>query len=571
MKLSRMLIPTLRESSSEEETISQQLMQRAGLTRKLASGVYNYLPLGLKVLKKVEQIIRDEMDKKDAQEILVSSLIPAELYQESERWYVFGPEMFKLKDRNDRDFCLGPTHEETFADIIRNNVKSYKSFPMIMYQIQVKYRDERRPRFGLMRCRTFTMKDAYSFDLDLEGLDASYSKMHDAYCTIFSRCGLKYNAVEADSGAMGGSGSQEFMVKSDVGEAEIVFCDSCGYTANIEKAKCISETPSSEEKKVLQKVATPDARTISELVSFFNTDSKKFVKTLIYKADGRTAAVMVRGDRELNETKLTNLLGAVSIEMADPETVEKVTHAKVGFAGPIGIDTDILVADEEVTHMQNFIVGANDTGYHFINVNYGRDFNAAITADLRNITDGDKCPVCGAGVYLARGIEVGHIFKLGTKYSEALGANYIDSKGEERPLLMGSYGIGIDRTIAAIIEQNNDKDGIIWPMAVAPYQVIIVPVVAVNEEIMSLSEEIYNKLSSMGIETLFDDRNERAGVKFKDADLIGIPIRITVGKKSGERIVEFKLRTEKTLREINVDDIYDRILEEIKKASNGIN
>lgn len=570
MKISKMLLPTLREVPSEAEIPSQQLMLRAGLMRKLASGIYNYLPLGLKAFRKVEQIIREEMDRQGAQEIIVSGLIPAELYQESGRWQVFGPEMFKLKDRNDRDFCLGPTHEETFTDIIRNDVKSYKAFPINIYQIQTKYRDERRPRFGVMRCRTFTMKDAYSFDTSIKGLDESYQKMHEAYCKTFDRCSLKYSAVEADTGAMGGSGSHEFMVRSEIGEAEVVFCDECGYAANVEKASCVPDIAEREDSKELQKVATPDARTVEELVAFFNTDSRKFAKTLIYKVDNKVVAAMVRGDREVNETKLTNLFKAVSIEMADPETVTRVTHANVGFAGPIGIDVDVLVVDEEVANMQNFIIGANDTGYHIINVNYGRDFKAATVVDLRNIVDGDKCPKCGHDVYVARGIEVGHIFKLGTKYSDALKATYVDENGNENSLIMGSYGIGLDRTLAAIIEQNHDDDGIIWPLSIAPYQVILVPVVAANEEQMKVAEEIYSRLKQSGVEVLLDDRNERAGVKFKDADLIGIPIRVTIGKKVGEGIVEYRLRSEKVSEDISIEDVYSKIAREFSKAGISI-
>lgn len=566
MRISKMLLPTLREVPSEAEIPSQQLMLRAGLMRKLASGIYNYLPFGLKAFKNVEKIIREEMDRHGAQEIIVSGLIPAELYKESGRWEVFGPEMFKLKDRNDRDFCLGPTHEETFTDIIRNDVKSYKAFPINIYQIQTKYRDERRPRFGVMRARIFTMKDAYSFDTSWEGLDESYKNMYEAYCTIFDRCGLKYSAVEADTGAMGGSGSHEFMVKSDIGEAEVVFCDECGYAANVEKASCIPDIADTEDAKSIEKVSTPDARTVEELAGFFNTNSKSFAKTLIYKVDGRIVAAMVRGDRELNETKLINLFKAVSVEMADPETVERATHARVGFAGPIGIDVDELVVDEEVVSMQNFIIGANQTGYHIINVNYGRDFKADKIVDLRNIVSGDKCPKCGHDVYLARGIEVGHIFKLGTKYSDALSATYVNENGDENSLIMGCYGIGVDRTLAAIIEQNHDDEGIVWPMSIAPYQVIVVPVVATNDEQMKAAEEIYNKLQMSGIHVLLDDRNERAGVKFKDADLIGIPIRVTVGRKIGEGIVEFRLRSEKVSEDIKIEEVYSRIENTFVKA-----
>jgi prolyl-tRNA synthetase, family II len=565
MRVSKMLLPTLREVPAEAEITSQQLILRAGLVRKLASGIYNYLPMGLRTLRKIEEIIREEMNRQGAQEIIVPGLIPAELYQESGRWDVFGPEMFKLKDRNDRDFCLGPTHEEIFADIIRNDVKSYKAFPINIYQIQVKYRDERRPRFGVMRGRTFTMKDAYSFDLDEKGLDISYRKMFDAYCSIFKRCGLDYSPVEADTGAMGGSGSNEFMVKSEIGEAEIVFCDACGYAANVEKASCIPDEAESEDAKPVEKVATPETRTIDELTSFFGTSPRKFAKTLIYRVDGKTVAAMIRGDRQLNETKLKNLLSASSVEMADPETVEKVTHARVGFAGPIGIAADRLVADEEVVKLRNFIAGANDTGYHIINVNYGRDFKADITGDLRNIENGDKCPVCSSAVHMAKGIEVGHIFKLGTRYSEALHAVYIDENGSEKPLVMGSYGIGIDRTMASIIEQHHDDNGIIWPLPVAPYHVIIVPAVASNGEQMKVAEDLYKNLSEMGVEVLIDDRDERAGVKFKDADLIGIPIRITVGKKIGDGIVEYKLRSEDKSEDIKIEDVYKRVSEELQK------
>ncbi|SHE61885.1 proline--tRNA ligase [Caloramator proteoclasticus] len=565
MRVSKLFMPTLREVPSEAETVSHQLMLRAALIRKLASGVYNFLPLGLRVLRKIEEVVRQEMNREGAQEILCSALLPSELWKESGRWEVFGPEMFKLIDRNDREFCLGPTHEEIFTDIIRNEIKSYKDMPLNLYQIQTKYRDERRPRFGVMRSREFIMKDAYSFDTSWEGLDESFNKMYRAYNKIFERCGLDFKAVEADTGAMGGTGSMEFMVKSDIGEAEVVFCTSCDYAANVEKAPTFeAEILSSEDMKNIEKVETPNVRTIEELVKFFNTTSEKFAKTLIYKADDKVVAVMVRGDRDVNETKVINQLKCINFEMADAETVKRVTGADVGFAGPIGIKVDELLIDYEVKNTKNMIVGANETGYHIINANFGRDFNG-IVGDFRNITQGDRCPKCGGSITINRGIEVGHIFKLGTKYSEKMNATFVDEKGEQKPIIMGCYGIGINRTMAAIIEQNHDEKGIIWPISIAPYKVIVVPVAMKDDEQVKVAEEIYNKLNDMGVETLIDDRDERAGVKFNDADLIGIPIRITVGKKIKDGIVEFKLRNSSEVIDIKVEDIYNRVLEVIKE------
>lgn len=559
MKLSKSLIGTLREVPAEAEIQSHKLMLRAGMIRKMASGVYNFMPLGLRVLKNIENIIREEMDKTGAQEFLASALLPAELWQESERWDVMGPEMFRLKDRNEREFCLGPTHEEVFTDIARNEIKSYKQLPLNLYQIQTKYRDERRPRFGVMRSREFIMKDAYSFDKDNEGLDVSYKKMYEAYHNIFKRCGLQAYAVEADSGAMGGSGSAEFMIKSEIGEDEIAFCSNCDYAANIEKAPGTPEAFEKEELKPLNKIETPNIRTIEELVIFFNTTSKKFAKTLIYKADEKLVAVMVRGDREANEVKVKNAVGgAVEFEMASPEEVFRATNAAVGFAGPIGVKVDYLLVDEEVANISNIIVGANDTGYHYENANYGRDFEGII-GDFRKAVEGDKCPKCSHGITIARGIEVGHIFKLGTKYSEKMGATFIDENGESKPLIMGCYGIGINRTMAAIIEQNNDDNGIIWPLSVAPFKVVVIPVVTKNEEQMKVANELYENLRSIGIDVMLDDRDERAGVKFKDADLIGIPMRITVGKKISEGMVEFKLRADTNNEHVLISEIIDRI------------
>lgn len=568
MRLSKMLISTLREVPAEAEIASHQLMLRAGMMRKMASGVYNYMPLGIRVIKKIEDIVRKEMDGADAQEFLASALIPSELWIESGRWDVYGSELFRLKDRNAREFCLGPTHEEVFTDIARNEIKSYKQLPLNLYQIQTKYRDERRPRFGVMRSREFIMKDAYSFDANNEGLDISYNKMYGAYNNIFRRCGLECKAVEADSGAMGGSGSAEFMVKSEVGEDEVVFCKSCTYAANMEKAPTAAESMEKEEFKELNKILTPNVKTIEDLEKFFNTTAKRFAKTLIYKADDRVVAVVIRGDRQLNDIKVINAIGgALEFEMADAKTVMETTSAAVGFAGPIGIKADVVLVDAEVANMYNFIIGANDTGYHYENVNYGRDFEGTV-GDYRKVNEGDKCPNCESQLTIARGVEVGHIFKLGTKYSEAMGATFIGQDQKKQPLVMGCYGIGINRTMAAVIEQHHDENGIKWPLAVAPYQVVVVPVSKKDEEQMKIAEEIYNNLKELGVEVLMDDRDERVGVKFKDLDLIGIPMRITVGKKITEGAVEFKLRSEQENEVVQISSVIDRVKEEFK--SNNI-
>ncbi len=543
MRLSKYLLPTLREVPAEAEIESHKLMLRAGMMRKLASGVYSYLPLGLKALRNVEKIIKNEMENADAVELLMPALLPAESYMASGRWEVFGSSMFRLKDRGNRDFCLGPTHEEIFTDTVKNSIKSYKQLPLILYQSQTKYRDEARPRFGVIRSREFVMKDAYSFDVDEKGLDVSYDKMYRAYRKAFDKMELDYIVVDADSGAMGGSGSQEFMVKSDIGEDTIVYCEKCGYSANIEKAQCIAEKSDDDSKmKDYEKIYTPNSKTIEELTEFLKSNPKYFAKTLIYRADDKFVAVMVRGDRDVNEVKLANHLGAVEVELAAPADVIEITHAQVGFAGPIGIDIDVLV-DNEVANMKNFIVGANETDYHYINVNINKDFTPAFVGDFRNSTPGDKCPHCHEGkVKVCKGIEIGHIFKLGKKYTEALECTFLDENGKKAVPIMGCYGIGVNRCIAAIIEQNCDERGIIWPMSVAPFKVIVVSANSKDASQVELADKIYNELKANGIEVLYDDRNERAGVKFNDADLIGIPLRITAGKKSGEGIVEFKER-----------------------------
>lgn len=564
MKMSNMLISTLREVPAEAEIDSHKLMLRAGMIRKMAAGIYNYMPLGLKVLKNVEDIVREEMNAAGAQEFLASAMIPAELWQESGRWDAYGAEMFRVKDRGARDFCLGPTHEEVFTDIARNEIKSYKQLPLNLYQIQTKYRDERRPRFGVMRSREFIMKDAYSFDKDQAGLDIVFDKMHDAYVKIFNRCGLDAKCVEADSGAIGGSNSAEFMVKSEVGEDDVVFCNSCNYAANIEKAVSTPEKEEKVELKELNKVETPNARTIEEVAAFFNTDSKKFAKTILFNADGKIVAVMVRGDREINEVKVTNAIGEVTnLDLASNEEVQNATGAAVGFAGPIGIKVDILLVDEEVANMYNFITGANETGYHIENVNYGRDFEGTV-GDFRNVTEGEKCPCCGAPITIARGTEVGHIFKLGTKYSAAMNANFIDEDGKEKPFVMGCYGIGVTRTMASIIEQHHDENGIIWPLSVAPYHISVIPVNVKDEEQVKVANELYEQLISMGVEALLDDRNERAGVKFKDSELMGIPMRVTVGKKIIDGEVEFKLR-DGEMEVVKISDVCNIVKGEFEK------
>lgn len=567
MHVTKMFMPTQREVPSEAEIISHQLMLRAGIMRKIASGIYAFLPLGYRTFRKVEKIVREEMDKAGAQELIMPAILPAEIYQESGRWDVFGPEMFRLKDRNNREFCLGPTHEEPFTETVRNEIHSYRGLPVTLYQIQHKYRDEKRPRFGVMRSREFVMKDAYSFDRDEKGLDISYQTMAKAYCAIFDRCNLDYIVVDADSGAMGGSGSQEYMVKSSVGEASIAFCNSCGYAANDEKAVCVADEGTiSVELLAIEKIHTPNSKTIDELMAFLGLAPQQFAKSLVYMADDRLVVAMVRGDREVNETKLTNLLGCMELNLATARDVEEVTGAVVGFAGPIGLLKNVdLIVDNEVSKMSNMVVGANITDYHFKNVNFTRDFTPTKIADIRTIVKDDACPICGAPVDVCRGIEVGHIFKLGTKYSKALGCNYLDEEGKENPMIMGCYGIGVNRTMAAIIEQNYDENGIIWPLAVAPYHAMVVPVMITDENQMAMAEDIYNKLLNAGVEVLIDDRDERPGVKFKDSELIGIPLRITVGRKAKDGLVEFKERKGGAAVEMTPEEAIQRIIEEVNK------
>lgn len=545
MRYSQYFIPTVKETPADAEVVSHKLMLRAGMIRKLAAGVYNYLPLGLRSIRKVENIVREEMNRAGAIEILMPSVLPAELWQESGRWEFYGKELLRFKDRKDAEFCLGPTHEEIVTDLVRREIKSYRQMPINLYQIQAKFRDEIRPRFGLMRGREFIMKDAYSFDVDEKAADLSYEKMYKAYRRIFERCGLKFRAVEADTGSIGGSSSHEFMVLADSGEDAIVSCSACEYAANVEKAESRRiEAVEHADHRPLERVATPEKRTIEEVSEFLGVNAGSMVKTLVLLADEEPVVALVRGDHDLNEIKFKNILGCDTIEMAGDDVVQKVTNAPVGFAGPVGLSVKI-VADLAVKGMKNFVTGGNAKDVHLKNVNMERDFTVAMFADIRNVVHGDECPRCDSGnLEMWRGIEVGHVFKLGTKYSKALKATFLDADGKEQIIFMGCYGIGIGRTVAACIEQNHDDNGIIFPLPIAPFHCIISALNMKEELVREASESIYEKLSAAGVEVLLDDRDERPGFKFKDADLIGIPMRIVAGSKNlAEGKVELKIRS----------------------------
>ena len=574
MRLSKMHLKTLREVPNEAELASHILLLRGGMIRKLASGIYGYMPLGWRSIRKIENIIREEMDKSGSQEVLMSAIQPAELWQESKRWFAYGPEMWRVKDRHEREFCLGPTHEEIFTDIVRNEISSHRQLPVNLYQIQTKYRDEARPRFGLMRSREFIMKDAYSFDKDEEGLDESYKEMYETYERIFTRCGLTFRAVEADTGAIGGSNSHEFTAISEVGESEITYCNACKMAATTEKAEVADECSEEDVKEIpLEKIYTPNTKTITEVAQYLDIDEKKTIKALLFVTHDDQgeksgyAIAFIRGDRELNEVKLINALGIHEhqIEFADEAEIADATGAVGGFTGPIGLVNCTVVIDSELTKLKNLCAGANEKNYHIKNVNYGRDYKGDIIADIKTLKANDPCPKCGAPVKHARGIEVGQVFKLGTKYSDSMGAVYKDENQKDKPIVMGSYGIGVSRTLAAIIEQNHDENGIIWPMPVAPYEVMITVVKVKDDVQMELAEKMYDELVEAGIEVLLDDRDERVGVKFKDADLLGVPIRITVGKGATNKLVEYKRRRDVEKVELHMEEAIEKAKKTVLK------
>jgi prolyl-tRNA synthetase len=550
----------MKEVPSEAEVISHQLMLRAGFIKKLTSGIYTYLPYGLAAIRRVENIVREEMNRAGAQELSMPMVQPADLWKESGRYEKYGPELLRFKDRHERESCLGPTHEEVITDIARREMHSYRDLPVNLYQIQTKFRDEIRPRFGLMRGREFIMKDAYSFDVDDEAAEVSYRKMYDAYNRIFERCGLEFRCVEADSGAIGGSFSHEFMVLADTGEDTIAVCNECNWAANLEKAEVkMRDRPAGFEQREMVKVETPGTRKAQSVCEFLGIGPDQLVKTLVLLADGEPVAVLLRGDRELEEVKLKNYLGAADIRPADDKEIFDATGVPSGYLGPINSKIRLL-ADQEVPAMVNLTVGANEKNYHLQNVNFGRDFEVTEVADFRQLTKDDPCPSCGSAIRLVEGIEVGHIFKLGTSYSESMNAYYQDRDGNERPLVMGCYGIGVSRVVAAAIEQNHDDNGIIFPVPLAPYQVTVLNLGLNDPEVSAAAERIYEQLSEAGIDTFIDDRDERPGIKFKDADLLGFPFRITVGKRFKEKaMVEIRCRQDGTSEDIGIDDIVSHI------------
>lgn len=567
MLASRLYSPTLRELPADAVVVSHQYMLKAGMMRKIGNGIYSFLPLAWRSIQKVEKIIREEINKTGAQEIMMPIVQPAELWQKTGRWDVFGPEMFKLKDRNDREYCLGPTHEELVTSLIQMDTTSYKQLPVSVYQIQNKYRDEKRPRFGLMRSREFIMKDGYTFDADEEGLDKQYKLMYDAYTRIFTRCGLTFRPVIADSGAIGGSGSHEFEVLADSGEADIVYCENCDFAANIEAVDPLTVKCDIHNDKEKELVETPGQHTIEMVCDFLHAPVAQSVKAVVYNVDGLVVLAMVRGDHEVNETKIQHIYNAINVDMASDEDLKKV-GLTAGYISPIGLkrtkDFDILV-DPTVMEMQDACCGANEKDKHYIHVNPARDFTDVRVETIRQIQEGDVCPHCGGKIVRCRGIEVGQVFKLGTKYSEALHATFLDNQGKSHPLVMGCYGIGVTRTVAASIEQNHDDDGIIWPVAIAPYEAVIVPANNKSEEVMAAARKLYEDMEDGRDEVVLDDRNERAGIKFKDADLIGYPVRVTIGKKWQQSgCVEIKIRRSGEVVEVPLEEAKDKVLEILK-------
>ena len=565
MLATKLYAPTLREVPSDADVVSQQLMLRAGFMRKTANGLYSFLPLGWRSIKKIEAIVREEMDRASAQEIMMPILQPAEIWKESGRWNAYGAEMMRINDRHDNEFCLGPTHEEMITTLVKNEINSYRQLPVNLYQIQSKFRDERRPRYGLMRSREFIMKDAYSFDVDEAGLDESYKSMYDAYTRIFTRCGLTFRPVEADSGAIGGSGTHEFMAIAEAGEADIVYCTKCDYAANIEIGKPGIMKQDEEVLHELSVVDTPNASSIEAVADMLNLPLHKTIKAVVFSIDGKVVLAIVRGDHEVNEVAVQHaVLRAVEPEMATPEELEKV-GLTAGFISPIGLkqtEEFAIVVDESVMETYNVCGGANKKDAHYVNINPKRDFNVEdiIVAPIRLITKDDVCPKCGGALEHAKGIEVGQVFKLGTKYSEALQATFLDQNGRPNPMIMGCYGIGVSRTLAAAIEQYHDENGIIWPRSIAPFEAVIVPINAKDEALMSTSQTIYTALQNAGVDVLLDDRKDRAGVKFKDADLIGYPLRITVSKNTLENNeVEIQIRKSGETLPCAIDSVADKV------------
>jgi prolyl-tRNA synthetase len=571
MKMSRFLIPTLKEDPADAEVVSHKLMLRAGMIRKLTAGVYSYLPLGYRSLRKLERIVREEMNAAGAQEVFLPMVQPSELWMESGRWEIYGSELLRFKDRHDRECCLGPTHEEVITDLVRREIRSYRDLPVNLYQIQTKFRDEIRPRFGLMRGREFLMKDGYSFDATEEGAEESYRLMWKAYNRIFERCGLKYRAVEADSGPIGGSFSHEFMVLAGAGEDTIVSCDSCDYAANLEKAEirpAESLQPFSS-RATPKNVETPGMSTVEQVSKFLNVSPRSLIKTIIFRTDSQTVAVLVRGDHEANEIKVKNFLKASEIELADPVAIQDATGGPLGFSGPIGLGKEIqILADHGIKVMESAVVGANSKDLHIMGVTPNKDFQVDSYGDFRSAMEGDPCPHCNGSLVMNRGIEVGHVFKLGVKYSKAMNATFLDGDGTEKFMIMGCYGIGVSRTLAAAIEQSHDEDGIVFPVPIAPFSVIITPVGAKNPQIDQAAKGIYDELWDCGIDALLDDRDERPGVKFKDADLIGIPFRVTVGKKViSDDLVEIRDRLTKEVELVEMKSASEWIRKAIAAKS----
>ena len=567
MKASKMMLAKLKEAPQEAQISSHILLIRAGMIRKLVAGVYNYLPLGLRVLRKIENIIREEMDESGAQEILSSAIQPKELWEESGRWSKYGPELIRFKDRNNREFCLGPSHEEIFTTVVKNEVKSYKSLPLNLYQIQTKYRDEIRPRFGLIRGREFIMKDSYSFDIDDAGLDKSYTVMYDTYSRIFDRLHINYQVVLADTGAIGGSESHQFMALSEIGESNIIYCD-CGYAADEEKADTKDDTyKNNEEMLEAKEVSTPDVKTIEEVANFLNVSPKDIAKAVLYSTHGKPSMFLLRGDREVNFIKVCNALGAAEHEvyLTTPEELAQFNIVE-GFIGPINTNIDVYV-DSELANMKNMVVGGNKVDTHILNANLNKDYKATQIVDLKNVKEGDLCPVCGKPMKAERGIEVGQIFKLKTKYSEAMGCTYLNDKGVDVPMVMGCYGIGVTRTMSSIIEQNHDENGICWPLNVAPYHAVVIAVNYKDETQRNVADSIYETLKKNNVEVVLDDRDAKPGFKFKDWDLIGIPLIITVGRRANEQIVEFKVRKENVKEEKTVEEAINIVINKVKEEA----